>query len=68
MPCTAKKTLQIAQKSGSDVLVQVKRNQPKLYKLLLELATSHAAAELYATQDVGRRNRIERRETRIWRL
>nr|WP_146056709.1 ISAs1 family transposase [Chromobacterium alticapitis] len=68
MPYTAKKTLQIAQKSGSDVLVQVKRNQPKLHKLLLELATSHAAAELCAKQDVGRRNRIERRETRIWRL
>ncbi|MEJ8676950.1 ISAs1 family transposase [Chromobacterium amazonense] len=68
MPCTAKKTLQIAQKSGSDVLVQVKRNQPKLHEQLLEFATSDAAAELCVTQDVGRRNRIEQRQTRVWHL
>ncbi len=68
MPCTVKKTLQVAKKIGSDVLVQVKCNPPKLHEQLLEFAASHAAAELCATQDVGHRNRIERRETRIWRL
>ncbi|WP_146131889.1 hypothetical protein, partial [Chromobacterium amazonense] len=68
MPCIAKKTLQIAQKCGSDVLVQVKRNQPKLHKQLLEFATSHAAVELHVTQDVGRRNRIEQRQARVWHL
>jgi hypothetical protein len=58
----------MAKKTGSDVLVQVKRNQPKLHQRLVEFASAQAAAAQCTTQDVGRRNRIEQRVTRIWPL
>lgn len=68
MLCTVKKTVQIAQKMGCDVVVQLKRNQPKLYQQLQEFAVSHTAGQQHRTEDLGRRNRIEQRQTHVWHL
>jgi predicted transposase YbfD/YdcC len=68
MLCIVKKTLQIAQKMGCDVVVQLKRNQPKLYQQLQDFAVTHAAVQRHRTEDLGRRNRIEHRQTRAWDL
>lgn len=68
MHCILKKTLQIAQKMSCDVLVQVKRNQPKLYEHLQDFAATHVAEQQHCTEDFGHRNRIERRKTLVWVL
>ena len=68
MHFTVKKTFETAERSGNDLLVQVKRNQPTLHAQLLAHAAQHPPADHHVTHDHGRRNRIERREVRTWIL
>jgi predicted transposase YbfD/YdcC len=67
MRCTVKKTLEAAKRSGNDVLVQVKRNQPALYTQLLAYAAHYPAEEECTTKDAGR-NRVEQRCASVWTL
>jgi predicted transposase YbfD/YdcC len=68
MHFTVKKTFEAAKRSGNDLLVQVKRNQPTLHAQLLKHAAQHPAADHHVTHDHGRRNRMERREVSTWIL
>ena len=66
MRCTVKKTLQATLASGSDVLVQVKVNQPTLLHELMALAVEAPPQGSYHEDQLGQRNRIETRCTSVW--
>jgi predicted transposase YbfD/YdcC len=66
MRCTVKKTLQIALASGSDVLVQVKGNQPTLLHDITALAVEAPPQSSHHEDQLGQRNRIETRDTSVW--
>lgn len=66
MRCTVKKTLQAAAASGSDVLVQVKGNQPTLLHDLTALAAQAQPQGSHHEDQLGQRNRIETRCTSVW--
>jgi predicted transposase YbfD/YdcC len=54
--------------SGSDLLVQLKGNHPKLLAAVRGVCqTEPHAGQSYAV-DLGRRNRIEQRTVRVWHL
>ena len=57
MPCTAKKTFQIAKATGNELIVQVKENQPNLQRRMNDLA---AAARPLETDQC--RNRVRNRQ------
>lgn len=66
MRCTVKKTLHLACAGGSDVLVQVKGNQPTLLHDLTALAAEAQAQSSHRQDQIGQRNRIETRSTSVW--
>jgi predicted transposase YbfD/YdcC len=66
MRCTVKKTLQAAVASGSDVLVQVKGNQPTLLQGITALAAETQPHSAHHEDQLGQRNRIETRCTAVW--
>ena len=66
MRCTVKKTLHLALASGSDVLVQVKGNQPTLLHDIMTLAAEAQPQSSHHEDQLGQRNRIETRCTSVW--
>src|SRR5882762_4009839 len=68
MRYTVKKTLEAAHETGSDVLVQVKGNQPTLKKLLTEYGDQNLEADRHLSVEIGKRNRHETRIVRVWPL
>lgn len=52
--------------SGSDLLVQLKGNHPKLLMAVCALCATEPPAGVSRTTDLGQRNRIEQRTTRVW--
>lgn len=66
MRCTVKKTLQLALASGSDVLVQVKGNQPRLLRGVTALAAEAQPQSSHHEDQLGQRNRIETRCASVW--
>lgn len=62
-----KKTVEAVLDSGNHLLVQVKGNQPTLQTLARQLALQ-PPARTTSSQDIGRRNRIERRTVKVWPL
>jgi predicted transposase YbfD/YdcC len=68
MRCIVKKTVEQVIASGSDLLCQVKSNQPKLYKAMRRQAKHRPAADHSYACDIGQRNRIEQRHVRVWAL
>jgi predicted transposase YbfD/YdcC len=68
MPCIFKKTVEAAKASGSDLLVQLKGNHPKLSAAVREVCRTRPHAEQTYEADLGRRNRIEQRTARVWPL
>ena len=65
MPCTAKKTLQIARDTGNDIIVQVKDNQPGLLRRLEELAAITSPVAACDSRNLGR-NRQEDRHVEVY--
>ena len=61
-----KQTLQAAVQSGNDVLVQVKGNQPTLLQGITALAEAVPASQSWHHDEIGKRNRIESRQTQVW--
>jgi predicted transposase YbfD/YdcC len=68
MPCTVKKTCEVAYETGSDVLVQVKGNQPTLEKRLMDYANLNRETDSHVSIEIGKRNRHEERIVRVWSL
>ena len=66
MRCTVKKTLYLATSGGSDVLVQVKGNQPTLLQGITALAAEAQPQGSHHEDQLGQRNRIETRCTTVW--
>ena len=58
--------MQTALASGSDVLVQVKANQPTLLHTLTALAEQAPPADVHHDHQHGQRNRIEQRHISVW--
>ncbi|BBA33793.1 ISMca6, transposase, OrfB [Methylocaldum marinum] len=54
--------------TGSDLLVQLKGNHPKLHAAVRAVCQTQPHAEQAYTVDLGRRNRIEQRTARVWSL
>jgi predicted transposase YbfD/YdcC len=52
--------------NGSDVLVQLKGNQPSLLDAMTELAQQSLAIDSHHHDQMGERNRIESRTTSVW--
>jgi predicted transposase YbfD/YdcC len=65
MPCTVKKTLEIALAQGSHLLVQVKDNQPTLLEACRLLAEHRVPDACHADTGKGH-GRIEARKTRVY--
>lgn len=61
-----KKTVEIVQAQGNDLLVQVKGNQPSLRKILHATTVEAPALASHHTSDIGQHNRIETRITKVW--
>ena len=53
---------------GSDLLVQLKGNHPKLLAAVREACQAEPHAEQSYAVDLGKRNRIEQRTVRLWHL
>lgn len=54
--------------TDNDLLVQLKANQPNLLDLAQTFQAEHPFEERHYQVDLGRRNRIEQRETLCWSL
>lgn len=65
MPCTAKKTLELAQTQGNEVIIQVKANQPTLLAAVQHVA-EHTEPLDEARQFDHARNRIEQRHLKVF--
>jgi predicted transposase YbfD/YdcC len=65
MPCTAKKTLQIARDTGNDLIVQVKDNQPGLLRRIEELVATTSPVAACDSRNLGR-NRQEDRHVEVY--
>jgi hypothetical protein len=63
-----KKTVETVIASGSDLLVQLKGNQPKLQAAVRALCPTHPPVDGHSTFDAGQRNRLESRTVRVWSL
>lgn len=61
MPCTVKKTFEIARDTGNALLVQVKSNQPALHDALAAICAAETPADSAETTDRGRHSRQEHR-------
>lgn len=61
MPCTVKKTFQIASETGNDLIVQVKSNQKFLRRRLEDLVTTTAPIDIHVKRDHGRNRQEDRR-------
>jgi predicted transposase YbfD/YdcC len=68
MRCTVKKTVEQVIASGSDLVCQVKCNQPGLHRAMRRHAQRRPAADSAYACDIGQRNRIEQRHVRVWAL
>jgi hypothetical protein len=68
MPCIFKKTVEAVIATGSDLLVQLKGNHPKLRAAVRAVCQTQPHAEQTYTVDLGRRHRIEQRMARVWSL
>jgi predicted transposase YbfD/YdcC len=62
------KTVELVIACGTEPLCQLKANQPKPHEAMPEQARSRPAADFACECDTGQRNRIERREVRVWAL
>ena len=65
MPCTVKKTFEIATTQGSQVIAQVKANQATLFEVVQQVQMSTAPLS-QAHQFDHARSRIERREIKVF--
>jgi predicted transposase YbfD/YdcC len=65
MPCTVKKTFEVARDTGNDVLVQLKANQSKLFDAVCTVADSTNPADTAVSRDNGR-SRAEDRTVEIF--
>ncbi len=68
MRCTAKKTVESIIATGAHLMVQVKANQPPLFKHLTETYPAQLPQDQHYTHEIGQHNRIGRRLTRTWNL
>jgi hypothetical protein len=62
------KTVEAVIATGSDLLVQLKGNHPKLRAAIRAVCQTQSNAEQTYMVDLGRRNRIEQRMARVWSL
>jgi predicted transposase YbfD/YdcC len=60
MPCTVKKTFEIANDTGNHLLVQLKANQAKLFDAVCIIANSASPAETAFTRNTGRSRQEDR--------
>lgn len=60
MPCTVKKTFEVARDTGNHLLVQLKSNQAKLFETVRIIAENAGAAETATTRNTGRSRREDR--------
>jgi predicted transposase YbfD/YdcC len=60
MPCTVKKTFEIARDTGNHLLVQLKANQANLFDTVSTIADSIGAAETVLTRNTGRSRQEDR--------
>ena len=65
MPCTVKKTFQIARDTGNHVLVQLKANQSKLFDVVCAVADNGRPVDTAASRGNGR-SRAEDRTVEIF--
>lgn len=63
-----KTTVETVLASGSDLLVQLKGNHPKLLAAVQEVCRTQPHTEQAYELDLGKRNRIEQRTARVWSL
>lgn len=68
MHSTPKKTTEIIVATGNHVLVQLKRNQPRLHEAMVAHSRRHPCVDEHHTHEMGQRNRIEDRIAQVWRL
>lgn len=66
MPSIAKKTLQTAQETGNEVIVQVKGNQKTLLNDCRTIAATARPAEVYQEPLTKTRNRLESRKVELF--
>jgi len=66
MPCTVKKTFQAARKANSQLLVQVKENQPGLFQKIDKASETDEPLGRYETTDRNKRMRVERRIVEVF--
>lgn len=67
MPCTVKKTFEIAHETGNQVLVQVKGNQPELLKAVERIAEEDTpCAPTYSSFEHDARSRMESRKVTVF--
>lgn len=60
MPCTVKKTFEIARDTGNHLLVQLKTNQAKLFDAVCIIANNASAAESAFARNTGRSRQEDR--------
>ncbi len=60
MPCTVKKTFEIARDTGNHLLVQLKANQAKLFDAVSAIADSAGTAETAFMRNAGRSRQEDR--------
>lgn len=60
MPCTVKKTFEIARDTGNHLLVQLKANQAKLFDAVRVIADNAGAAESAFARNTGRSRQEDR--------
>jgi predicted transposase YbfD/YdcC len=65
MPCTVKKTFEVARATGNDLIVQVKDNQPTLLHGLEDIAATTAPVAVDTSRTLGR-NRQEDRHVAVF--
>ena len=59
--CTVKKTFEVARKTGNDLIVQVKNNQPGLLRRLEHVVATTAPVEVEDSRDLARNRQEDRR-------
>ena len=68
MHYTPKKTVESVLESNNHLLVQLKRNQPSLHDAMVAHTKRKSPNDVYKSQDIGKRNRIETRIASTWIL
>lgn len=66
MPCTVKKTLELAAATEALLIAQVKDNQPTLQQRVEQACTAHPPVDQHTTRDRNRRSRDETRRVEVF--